>query len=176
MWICSSSRPARTRGTHGPMRRACRSSLLKVFNRRCGSWQRIALSAEFAGTSSSLTTRAICGEFVTGGGCPTHARSPECWLVVRGDRNLNGGKEAHTRDLRRLLLPAGGSLRARRQRALPDLPRDHARHTRTTTAASSRAAYAPAGPGRSGRLDCGRELAGQRAPQVREEHAVEADR
>ena len=80
----------------------------------------------------------------------------------------NGGKEAHTRDLRRLLLPAGGSLRAVRQRALSDLSRGDARHPRATPAAPPRATGAAAGSGRSGRLDCGREPAGQRAPQVRE--------
>ncbi len=119
VWITSWCRPARTPRERSTMPTAWTSSLLTVFNRRCGRWQRANKMLILQAVRRSLTTGAICGLFVRKG-VVAHRTSPtECWLVVRGGQRPHGGKEAHTCHLRRLLLPAGGSLRAPRKRAVP---------------------------------------------------------
>ena len=78
--------PGRPERPQGARRTRTDSTIIPVtvFNRRCGSWQRMSRNAEFAGTSSSLTTGANCGEILARGGCRPSASTPECWLAERG--------------------------------------------------------------------------------------------
>ena len=94
---------------------------------------------------------------------------------LRGGQRPHGGKEAHTYHLRRLLLPAGGSLCAPRECAVPHVSSHESRLARTTTAAAPGASRARARSGRTGCLDCPREQPGT-AEHTRAGHALEADR